>query len=36
MELGLYKKRKKIKSLGIDYDEEALAAGEYDELLIEN
>lgn len=35
-ELGLYKKRKKIESLGIKYDEEALAAGEYDELLIEN
>ena len=36
MELGLYKKRKKIENLGIAYDEEALAAGEYDELLIEN
>lgn len=35
-ELGLYKKRKKIESLGIEYDEEALAAGEYDYLLIEN
>jgi len=34
-ELGLYKKRKKIESLGYEYDEEALAAGEYDELLIE-
>lgn len=34
-ELGLYKKRKKIKSMGIEYDEEALAAGEYDEILIE-
>lgn len=34
-ELGLYKKRKKIESLGYKYDEEALAAGEYDELLIE-
>lgn len=35
LELGLYKKRKKIESLGIEYNEEALAAGEYDELLIE-
>lgn len=34
-ELGLYKKRLKIESLGYDYDEEALAAGEYDELLID-
>ena len=34
-ELGLYKKRKKIESLGYEYDEDALAAGEYDELLIE-
>ncbi|MNN49290.1 hypothetical protein D3C81_1638080 [compost metagenome] len=34
-ELGLYKKRKKIESLGYEYDEESLAAGEYDELLIE-
>lgn len=36
IELGLYKKRKKIESLRIEYDEEALAAGEYDEILIEN
>ncbi|ATR83037.1 hypothetical protein CS390_10990 [Pseudomonas sp. HLS-6] len=35
-ELGLYKKRKKIEALGYAYDEEALAAGEYDELLIEH
>lgn len=35
-EMGLYKKRKKIESLGYKYDEEALAAGEYDELLIED
>ncbi|MFP6863667.1 RhuM family protein [Pseudomonas sp.] len=35
-ELGLYKKRKKIESLGYEYNEEALAAGEYDELLIED
>lgn len=33
-ELGLFKKRKKIESLGIEYDEEALVSGEYDELLI--
>jgi hypothetical protein len=35
-ELGLFKKRKKIEALGYEYNEEALAAGEYDELLIEN
>lgn len=35
LELGLYKKRKKIESLGVEYNEESLAAGEYDELLIE-
>lgn len=34
-EMTLYKKRKKIESLGIQYDEEALAAGEYDDILIE-
>ena len=34
-ELGLYKKRKKIESLGYAYDEDALASGEYDELLID-
>ncbi|CAN7563064.1 RhuM family protein [Pseudomonas umsongensis] len=34
-ELGLYKKRKKIESLGYTYDEDALASGEYDELLID-
>jgi len=34
-ELGLYKKRKKIEALGYEYNEEALAAGEYDDLLIE-
>lgn len=33
-ELLLYKKRKKIEALGIEYDEEALAAGEYDDILI--
>lgn len=35
-ELGLFKKRKKIEALGYEYSEEALAAGEYDELLIED
>ncbi|QFT74349.1 RhuM family protein [Ruegeria sp. THAF33] len=34
-ELALYKKRKKIEAMGIEYDEEALAAGEYDDILIE-
>lgn len=34
-ELTLYKKRKKIEAMGIEYDEEALAAGEYDDILIE-
>ncbi|MFK7871280.1 MAG: RhuM family protein [Roseobacter sp.] len=33
-ELLLYKKRKKIEEMGIEYDEEALAAGEYDDILI--
>jgi hypothetical protein len=33
-ELALYKKRKKIEAMGIEYDEEALAAGEYDEVLM--
>jgi hypothetical protein len=36
IELGLYKKRKKIEALGIDYEEEALSTGEYDELLIDD
>lgn len=36
IELGLFKKRLKIESMGIQYDEEALAAGEYDDILIEN
>ena len=35
-ELGLYKKRLKIESMGIEYNEEALASGEYDDLLIES
>lgn len=30
----MYKKRNKIEAMGIEYDEEALAAGEYDEMLI--
>lgn len=34
-ELALFKKRKKIEAMGIEYDEEMLAAGEYDEILIE-
>lgn len=34
-ELLLYKKRKKIEAMGIEYDEEALAAGEYDDILID-
>ena len=34
-ELILYKKRKKIEALGIDYDLEALEDGEYDDILIE-
>jgi hypothetical protein len=34
-ELALFKKRKKIESMGIEYDEEMLAAGEYDDILIE-
>jgi hypothetical protein len=35
-ELGLYKKRLRIEEMGIQYDEDALAMGEYDELLIES
>lgn len=35
IELGMYKKRRKIEALGIEYDEEALAAGEYDEFLVD-
>jgi len=34
MELTLHRKRKKIESMGIEYDEEALASGEYDDILI--
>ena len=34
-ELGLYKKRIKIEALGIEYDEESLAAGEYDDILMD-
>ena len=34
LEHTLYKKRKKIEAMGIEYDEEALAAGEYDDILI--
>ena len=35
-ELTLYKKRRKIEAMGVEYDEEALAAGEYDDILIED
>lgn len=35
-ELTLYKKRLKIEQMGIEYDEEALALGEYDHILISN
>jgi hypothetical protein len=34
IEYGLYRKRLKIESLGIPYDEDSLAAGEYDALLL--
>ena len=34
-EFILYKKRKKIEAIGIDYEEEALAAGEYDDIIME-
>lgn len=34
MEYGLFKKRRKIESMGLEYDEEALEAGEYDGYLI--
>lgn len=33
-ELTLYKKRKKIEAMGLEYDEEALASGEYDDILL--
>lgn len=33
-ELTLYRKRKKIEEMGIEYDEEALAYGEYDDALM--
>ena len=36
IEHGLYKKRLKIEAMGIEYDEEALADGEYDDVLIDN
>lgn len=31
---GFLKKERKLKNLGIEYDEEALASGEYDDILI--
>jgi hypothetical protein len=34
-EYALFKKRLKIESMGVEYDEEALAAGEYDDILID-
>lgn len=34
-ELTLYKKRLKIESMGVTYDEDALAEGEYDEILMD-
>lgn len=36
IELGLYKKRKKIENMGIEYDEDALISGEYDDILIDD
>ncbi len=33
IEFALFQKRKKIEALGIEYNEEALSLGEYDELL---
>lgn len=33
IEFKLYQKRKKIEALGIEYNEEALSLGEYDEIL---
>ena len=36
IEFGQYKKRLKIEAMGLQYDEEALAAGEYDGFLLEN
>ncbi len=35
-ELEYYKKRKKVEALGYEYDEEASAAGEYDEMLADD
>lgn len=35
-ELALYKKRKKIEAAGIEYNEDALAAGEYDGILYDD
>ncbi len=34
MELGMYRKRLKIEAMGIEYNEEALSLGEYDEILM--
>jgi len=34
-ELALFKKRKKMEGMGVKYNEEVLAAGEYDDILID-
>ena len=34
METALHKKRLKIESMGVEYNEEALLPGEYDDILI--
>ncbi|MEJ0045942.1 MAG: hypothetical protein WDN04_07345 [Rhodospirillales bacterium] len=35
MSLDFIRRGKKIESLGIEYDEEALAIGEYDDILVD-
>jgi hypothetical protein len=35
-ELAFYKKRKKIEAMGMEYDVEMLAAGEYDDILMDS
>lgn len=34
-EITLFKKRLKIEAMGVEYDEEALASGDYDDILID-
>lgn len=34
-ELAIYKKRQKIEAMGIEYSEEALEDGEYDDILMD-